>query len=151
MMLNDSNIFSGSAELTTKEILKRYKDNERAPTSNRIGQSPLQGPDSFSRGGRQNAPPIQRIDTDPNVWHNESSVRHVGGPGPGGLTYGPSNNATPTSQHHPYDLPGGMPHAPYAQGGTGSSESINGGSPNRSSMRGSGAIQKQPGALGITG
>ena len=140
MMLGDSTLFSGSAELTTKEILKRYNEQAKAPTS------PSSTSQSFSRGGRPALPPVQRIETDPSIWQTESSVRHVGGPG--GMSYGPSSNQhTPTGGNNPYDLPG--PNAPYAQGpgmGQGSSESVNG-SPRRSSIRAS-ALQKQ-GTLGV--
>ena len=153
-MLGDSSLFSGSAELTTKEILKRYNEHAKAPNSGGLSpNSPSQG---FSRGGRSSQPTVHRIETDPSLWQTESSVRHVGGPGTGaGMTYGPSSNQhTPTSQHHPYDLqggalPGGPPVAPYAQQGSGSSESVNG-SPNRSSLRAS-ALQKQGPPMGITG
>ncbi|KAF2099477.1 RhoGAP-domain-containing protein [Rhizodiscina lignyota] len=147
MMLGDSSLFSGSAELTTKEILKRYHDHARAPTATAGGVSPNTPAQSFSRGSRSSAPQVQRIETDPSLWQTESSVRHVGGPG-AGMTYGPSNGSnqhTPTSQHHPYDLPG--PAAPYAQQG-GSQESVNG-SPNRSSMRASGLPKQGP--MGVTG
>lgn len=143
MMLGDSSLFSGSAELTTKEILKRYNEHAKAPTANGPS-SPGSSPQTYSRSGnrQQTAPTVQRIDTDPNVWQNESSVRHVGGP-TAGLTYSSSQQQTPTNQQYPYDL--GNPNAPYAQG---SSDSVNG-SPKRGSLRNS-ALQKS-GALGITG
>src|ERR1700742_2552302 len=99
MMLGDSSLFSGSAELTTKEILKRYNEHGRAPTAaGTSGMSPHSPSQSFSRGGRPSASAVQRIDTDPSIWQTESSVRHVGGPG--GMSYGPSSSAqhTPTSQ-----------------------------------------------------
>lgn len=143
MMLGDSSLFSGSAELTTKEILKRYNEHAKAPGAN--GPSPGSSPQqTYSRSGnrQQSAPTVQRIDTDPNVWQNESSVRHVGGP-TAGMTYGSSQQQTPTSQHYPYEL--GNPNAPYARG---SSDSVNG-SPKRGSLRNSG-LQKS-GPMGITG
>jgi len=143
-----STLFSGSAELTTKEILKRYHEHAKAPTSTGAGGSPTSPGQTFSRGGRP-APTVQRIETDPSIWQTESSVRHVGGPG--GMSYAPSSTQhTPTSQHLPYGLPG--PNAPYAHQGAagGSSESVNG-SPNRASMRQSASHLQKPGPMGITG
>ena len=98
MILNDSSLFSNSADITTKEILKRYGDRAKAPTvnspafnSNKVdsyaitSSSPVPGqtPNSYAnRDGANNAGPVaHRVDTDTNVataWKNESSVRHVG-------------------------------------------------------------------------
>ncbi|KAI5370302.1 Putative Rho GTPase activation protein [Septoria linicola] len=78
MILNDSSLFSNNAEITTKEILKRYGDRAKAPTVNSghvvVAQNGTTSPPS-------SAPVVTRVDTDPyqqSAWQNESSVRHVG-------------------------------------------------------------------------
>lgn len=121
MILNDGSLFSNSADITTKEILKRYGDLAKAPRvsspavnatkydSYGDASSPAaQAAHSYS--GRDGVPIAHRVDTDPNManaWQNESSVRHVGS-----------------------DL--GTPSLPYANPRS-SQESH--GSPSRSSMR----------------
>jgi hypothetical protein len=126
MILNDSSLFSNSADITTKEILKRYGDRAKAPTVSppavNSGKMDTYGDissptpqHSSSRDRRNSVPTAQRVDTDPNMataWQNESSVRHVGSDGTAGVT------APPT-------LPYANPRA--------SAESH--GSPNRASMR----------------
>ena len=113
MILNDSSLFSSSADITTKEILKRYGDRAKAPTIN--SQHP--GTPAAHNGTTSPTPMATRVDTDPhmqNAWQNESSVRHVGGGGSGGLNEQPP------------------PSLPYANARD-SSESQ--GSPNRGSIR----------------
>jgi hypothetical protein len=123
-LLNDSTLFEGNAELTTKEILKRWGDIGRVPQATVTSPGP-RGPSS--RQGRSTT--VQHIAQDPQAWQNESSVRHVG---PGNPTYGPSGN----TMHTP----------PPAFSGS----HRDSGSPNRhSNFRSSG--MQQPGALGITG
>lgn len=77
MILNDSSLFSNSADITTKEILKRYGDRAKAPTVNSN-----QGTVTANNG--TTSPPasaaVTRVDTDPHqqtAWRQESSVRHV--------------------------------------------------------------------------
>ena len=134
LILNDSSLFSNSADITTKEILKRYGDRAKAPTVNSPAFNAIKS-DSYgdassavpqtsnSYNGRETVPVAQRVDTDPNMataWQNESSVRHVG-----------SDLNTP-------------PNLPYAQG---RSSQDSHGSPNRSSMR-NGGWDKQR-AMGV--
>ena len=78
MILNDSSLFSNTAEITTKEILKKYGDRAKAPTLNSghvvVAHNGTTSPPS-------NAPIVTRVDTDhyqQSAWQNESSVRHVG-------------------------------------------------------------------------
>ena len=103
LILNDGTLFSSSADITTKEILKRYGDRAKAPQVNSpafnankldsygdtaAASSPVvsspQHPPSNSASNRDLSRPgqgAQRVDTDPNMataWQNESSVRHVG-------------------------------------------------------------------------
>lgn len=125
MILNDSSLFSNSADITTKEILKRYGDRAKAPTVNSA-----QAPNVMANNGTTSppaaAPVVTRVDTDPHqqtAWQNESSVRHVG------------SDRDPMT---PPTLPYANPNA--------SSESH--GSPNRGSMR-SGVYDKQR-AMGMT-
>jgi hypothetical protein len=88
MILNDSHLFSNSADITTKEILKRYGGRARAPQVNSpyfntaktdsYGDASSPVPQSSSPYG---GPVAQRVDPDSNVavaWQSESSVRHVG-------------------------------------------------------------------------
>ena len=74
MILNDSSLFSNSADITTKEILKRYGDRAKAPT---YGSAPSGL--GANNGTTSPTPVATRIDPDvQNAWQNESSVRHVG-------------------------------------------------------------------------
>ena len=131
-MLNDSSLFANNAELTTKEILKRYGDIGRVPQAT-INSPGIPGGHRPSQG-RQAAPVATRVDTDPGMWQNESSVRHVSGAGPQqpAASYGPSNmQSTPPRDH--YNL--ANPSLPYANQ-TGSQDSLGlNGSPNRHSHR----------------
>ncbi len=117
MILNDSSLFSNSADITTKEILKRYSDRAKAPTVNSpavnasrndmYGDMSSPTPQSSNREG---VTVERRGDTEPNratAWQNESSGRHVGS-----------------------DL--GTPNIPYAN--LRNSQDSHG-SPNRASMR----------------
>lgn len=100
MILNDSSLFSASADITTKEILKRYGDRavQIKPSPNISNAAPpglnpsftetltspgmAASPPPRSRDGRSSAPVVTRVDTDPeqaSAWQNESSVRHVDG------------------------------------------------------------------------
>ncbi|KAK5004104.1 Rho-type GTPase activating protein Rga1 [Cryomyces antarcticus] len=142
--LNDSALFSSSADITAKEILKRFGDRSR------VTQPTVVDPDSStsrSREGHSSAPVVTHVDTDPgqaSAWQNERSVRHVQGPNSQNTTYGPSSTHN-TPPQMPYDL--GAPNIPYANPPSGSPESH--GSPSRSTHRSS-AFAKQ-GALGVTG
>nr|OQO32000.1 hypothetical protein B0A51_00799 [Rachicladosporium sp. CCFEE 5018] len=85
LILNDSTLFSNTADITTKEILKRYADVGKAP---QINQNPtsldLESPGG-SRGGGGNA--AMRVDGDlsqSRAWGQESSVRAVAADGQGG-------------------------------------------------------------------
>jgi hypothetical protein len=131
-LLNDP-IFEKEADVTTKEILKRYGDMSKA---SKVAIS--QGHGNGSREGRG---AIQHVSDDP-TWPMESSVRHVaagaagGGPGYGTPGGGSAGMQTPPIQ-------------PYAGGQQDT------GSPNRQSQfRGSGVPvgrQGTGGPMGITG
>ncbi|KAJ5698807.1 hypothetical protein N7462_000812 [Penicillium macrosclerotiorum] len=94
-ILSDSTLFRENAEVTTKEILKRYGDIARGSFSTR----PDNGGETFtitsSNRNQQSTPTSARIETDPSqdaAWQMQSSVRHV--PGPGG-SHSHSSSATP--------------------------------------------------------
>ncbi|KAF2773235.1 GTPase-activating protein-like protein of the rho/rac family [Teratosphaeria nubilosa] len=128
LILNDSSLFSNSADITTKEILKRYGDRAKAPTI--TTQHP--GAPSANNGTTSPAPVATRVDTDPHMqtaWQNESSVRHVG-----------SDRADGHWQQQPRSGdPQTPPNLPYTSEGRNSQDNQ---SPNRSSMRGQ-AYDKQ--------
>ena len=101
-ILNDTALFNGSADLTTKEILKRYgaiakSVSESQPVthdvdlpSSRVGNNNGGGGGGGGgagggRDGRGILPIVTRVDTDPyqaTAWEKESSVRHVQGSSP---------------------------------------------------------------------
>lgn len=123
MILNDSSLFSNSADITTKEILKRYGDRAKAPT---VNSAPNIVASTGTASPQGTAPVVTRVDTDPhqqNAWQNESSVRHVGG-----------DPMTPPTL--PYVKPS------HPNGSTESHGSPNRGGGDRSSMR-SGTFDKQ--------
>jgi hypothetical protein len=108
-VLENPTIFEGSADLTTKEILKRIAEIDKRPQPT--------SPAMVSPGGRthtQQRPSQGRnvgsvVSQDPQAWHNETTVRHVGGagagpgPGPNNFNYGPSQHgmSTPPVQYPP--------------------------------------------------
>ena len=81
LILNDSSLFSNSADITTKEILKRYGDRAKAPVVSSGHAFNSSKPDSYGDASSPVPPVAHRVDTDHNMqtaWQNESSVRHVG-------------------------------------------------------------------------
>jgi len=86
LILNDSSLFSSSADITTKEILKRYGDRNKGqgpahtPTITDPSADEMGSPRSREGNRPAHNPVATRVDTDPsqaNAWQNESSVRHV--------------------------------------------------------------------------
>ncbi|KAF2088342.1 RhoGAP-domain-containing protein [Saccharata proteae CBS 121410] len=121
-ILSDSTLFEPSAELTTKEILKRFGEIGKTPQAT-IQTSPVQ---VAGRSGRSSAPVAARIESDPASYQAESSVRHVGGPGgPGGPGQGPGQRQGEGQQGGNGNAGGGgnekggfefgPPNAPYAR------------------------------------
>ncbi|KAI9654910.1 MAG: hypothetical protein M1829_000725 [Trizodia sp. TS-e1964] len=155
-ILNDTTLFDGSADITTKGILKRYADIARNPGPHRTVMA-TNSPPAKSRDSRNNTPLATRIDTDPSqatAWQKESSVRHVQGPTGQSTPYivssthnTPSQNtfdfSNPNSPYHrraasaESQLSQGLPHRPYRNSGWGGKQSER---PSQS-----------PGQLGITG
>ncbi|KAJ6172753.1 hypothetical protein N7470_001820 [Penicillium chermesinum] len=83
-ILSDPTFFKENAEVSTKDILKRYGDIARGSFS----QRPENGGETFTINNsskHNNNATSARIETDPSqdaAWQMQSSVRHV--PGPGG-------------------------------------------------------------------
>ena len=121
-MLTDSSLFGGEAQLTTKQILKRWDEVQKGNVSSgqrnvQAADSPAQGSGSAT-GSQRSKPVVTRVDTDPyqaDAWQKQSSVRHVQG-GAGPAQYDGSNMAQP-----PFEL--STPNSPYARdiGGSGGS------------------------------
>ncbi|KAI9811421.1 MAG: hypothetical protein M1832_000890 [Thelocarpon impressellum] len=111
-ILSDNTLFNGSAEITTKEILKRYGDIAKSPGPRRTVVT-TDSPPPRSKDGRGAGPVATRVDIDPSqasAWQMESSVRHVQAPGPAPWNAsGTSSLNTPTQSQ--YDL--GNPTSPY--------------------------------------
>lgn len=86
MILNDSSLFSNTADITTKEILKRYNEVAKAPPANRPGFSSPAGNTAYNDRDRNvSSPQPTRVDVNPTTQSQqraqETSVRHVGGDG----------------------------------------------------------------------
>ncbi|KAK5117613.1 hypothetical protein LTR62_005036 [Meristemomyces frigidus] len=141
MILNDSSLFSNSADITTKEILKRYGDRAKAPTVNSPHNNPGGGFSSpatmgHDRNGNGTTSPagqhagVTRVDVDPRTQTaHESSVRHVGADGNGTEVLQPP------------------PGVPYSQGRGSGEDYRSGESPNRGGVR-AGAYDQQR-AVGV--
>ncbi|KAF3481908.1 uncharacterized protein GIQ15_04667 [Arthroderma uncinatum] len=82
-ILTDSTLFNGSAEITTKEILKRYGALGKLPVPQRAPTVAETIPVRSGSSKGNNSTIAARIDTDPSqatAWQMQSSVRHVQGP-----------------------------------------------------------------------
>jgi hypothetical protein len=106
LILNDSGLWSNNAEITTKEILKRYGDRAKAPTvGNSVPHELSEFPPRSSGTAGGVNPVVTRVDTDPHqqdAWRNESSVRAVaadGGFNPPNLPYSTHQNNGSTESH----------------------------------------------------
>ena len=84
-ILNDPHLFANGADVTTKDILKRYGDISRRPQPKQhmiVTSSPPQS----REGGRPPSTPVfHRVDSDLTqsvAWQRESSARPSGGPPP---------------------------------------------------------------------
>ena len=83
-LLNDPFLFNSNGDITTKEILKRFQDRQ--------GQMQLpEAGEAYNRQDNSNRPPPKRVDADPAIWQQESSVRPMQDPA---MPYG-SNPGTP--------------------------------------------------------
>jgi len=100
-LLDDSNLYANSAELTTKDILKRYGEIVNRPSPARIVGVNSEPPPK-SRDGRGNAPVYHRVEADGdnsnNAWHKESAVKHAQMPPQPSL----ANPADNGNRDHPF-------------------------------------------------
>lgn len=138
-ILSDPTLFRENAEVTTKEILKRYGDIARGSFSTK----PENGGETFTitnSNRNNNTPTSARIETDPSqdtAWQMQSSVRHVPGPS-GGHSYSASGAQA--------GLDFGPPQPAYRRdrsASNGSQQNDGQGVPYRS--------RPSPGAMGVTG
>ncbi len=132
--MGDTALFNGSADITTKEILKRYGAIAKSGHGpHRIATNA--DPPSSRGEGRGNVPIATRVDTDPyqaTAWEKESSVRHVEGSGVPGPVYPTSNNNTPPQTQHEFVAVAG-PSSPYRHRPRSSESQVSPGLPNRNS------------------
>lgn len=92
-VLNDPMLFSNNGEITTKEILKRFGDR----TGNSAGGRPYgQVGEVMNRHDSATRPLARRVETDPSVWKEETSVRPVQD-----VPFGSNNAAPPYSTTTP--------------------------------------------------
>lgn len=87
-LMDDPFVIAGgtNADLSTKEILKRYQDRMgQRPAINEIGEV-------HNRQDNSSRPPPTRVDTDPTLFTQASSVRPVQEPP---VPQGHPNNGTP--------------------------------------------------------
>ena len=125
-MLTDSSLFGGEAQLTTKQILKRWDEVQKGslPTVQRHIQapdSPAQGPQSGG-GSQRSKPVVTRVDTDPyqaDAWQKQSSVRHIQA-----ATNGNYDPHAQSQQQHNFEY--SAPNSPYTRERAGSNGSRNG-------------------------
>ncbi|OLL26519.1 Rho-type GTPase-activating protein 1 [Neolecta irregularis DAH-3] len=86
-IMQDSSLFAGSAELTTKDILKRYEDVIHQ--TNGSGSEVSEGPTGFSGRNKSRSVAPQRVNTDAAqafAVNQESSARRVISPESPGFT-----------------------------------------------------------------
>ncbi|KAL9106069.1 MAG: hypothetical protein Q9227_008855 [Pyrenula ochraceoflavens] len=122
-VLTDTSLFDGSADITTKEILKRYGNIGKgtiatAPQGNPQGDSATPAPLSTSNSGRGNTPVVHRVDADTHqsdAWQKQSSVRHVQAPGQPPYAGGPGAMTPP---QHSFEF--AAPNSPYSRDRSGS-------------------------------
>jgi hypothetical protein len=153
----DKDLFTNPADITTKEILKRYGEVRRstggqlsnANNDKYADSTPVRSQES-NGGNRSGAPILTRVATDPSqttAWQKESSVRHVQQPN-GGPSYSPSNQNTPPPHNFEFANPNGHFHG--RKGSADSAESY--GTPNQQSHRQSGwGKNNSQGQMGVTG
>ncbi|KZL69645.1 hypothetical protein CI238_00688 [Colletotrichum incanum] len=110
-LVNDPFVFGNTADLTTKDILKRYQD--------RMGQrSGLGGEvnEVFNRPDNSTRPPPRRVETDPALWQQqESSVRPVQDPPMPIPPFNQANPGTPPQRWRAQQDENGHP-SPYGGG-----------------------------------
>ncbi|KAM5446241.1 Rho-type GTPase activating protein Rga1 [Microsporum audouinii] len=120
-ILTDSTLFNGSAEITTKEILKRYGALGKLPVPQRAPTVAETIPVRSGSSKGNNSPIAARIDTDPSqatAWQMQSSVRHVHGPQDPSAPFPPQpirNDSGDNNQIHSQGHSGIPPQQPQHQ------------------------------------
>lgn len=120
-ILTDSTLFNGSAEITTKEILKRYGALGKLPVPQRAPTVAETIPVRSGSSKGNNSPIAARIDTDPSqatAWQMQSSVRHVHGPQDPNAPFPPQpirNDSGDNNQIHSQGHSGIPPQQPQHQ------------------------------------
>ena len=71
-LLNDPSLFASN---TTKDIMKRYQELQGRPAP-----PPSDVKEVYNKQDTSTRPPPRRVDTDPSLWQQESSVRPVQAP-----------------------------------------------------------------------
>lgn len=105
-ILNDSTLFSSSADITTKTILKRYGDIGRPTAAPLFPEDPTDDAATTSHSGekRGSAPVITRVAEDDraSAWHAaaETSVRPVPRTGSASGAAGGAQHTPPMAQAH---------------------------------------------------
>ena len=150
-IVNDTDLFGNTGEITTKEILKRYGEMGKSANYAPGAQTPPQHHGSVGGGSRTGAPVPTRVDTDQtqiHAWQKESSVRHVGQNGAPSFPPPVNQNTPPMMQSEFANR-----NSPYHQRGGSSENAGNAGTPNRHSQRPWGRQQPNqgPGQNGFTG
>lgn len=72
-LLNDPYLFSGSGEITTKEILKRFQDRRGQVKITEVSEA-------YNRQDMSSRSPPKHIETDPALWQAERTVRPIHDP-----------------------------------------------------------------------
>jgi hypothetical protein len=97
-LLSDPYIFSGNAEVTTKEILKRFQDRRGQVVVTDFVEAP------HNRADLSYRPPPRRVETDPAVWQGEAAtVRPV----QEALPMGHAHSSQGTPSQKPWKTPEG--------------------------------------------
>ncbi|KAK4673645.1 Rho-type GTPase activating protein Rga1 [Podospora pseudopauciseta] len=109
-LLQDQSLFNNSAELTTKEILKRFGDRAaNGPIRQYSDVGELMG----RHDNNPSRPPPRRIETDPASWQQESSVRPMQEPTIPAFAAAatpPVQGTPPPHKRGPYDPPQQSPY-----------------------------------------
>ncbi|KAL2444235.1 Rho-type GTPase-activating protein 1 [Exophiala dermatitidis] len=136
-ILTDTGLHTGSAELTTKEILSRYGHIAKGQIQKQTVQAadaPVHSPSSTNSIG----PVATRVDVDPSqatAWQKQSSVR-------------PVQNVASTTSGPANEFNFGTPNSPYARKRAGSNDSAGS---HGAAPTGRQSYQPKPGQMGIPG
>lgn len=150
-LLGDPSLFSGSGDISTKEILKRLGDRMMNGTSRPFQQNP----EVIGRHDPSIRPLAKRVDTDPNLWQQESSARPIQAPPLPAPPYGSSNlphhGTPPQKWRNPDDSGYPSPNNQQFEGDNEEQPPEGGEGGQRKEWRNSGWRQNSSNSLGVTG